>query len=338
MKKIKSELKFCIYCMEEHEVELVEIKDTEIFKDEEVNFKGTYQYCPIEDELLETEEMMRSNDLAMKDAYRKKMNLLTSEEIIKIREKYGVSQKDFSEILEWGRATITRYENHQVQDRGNDNVLRKIDSDPKWFLEMLKESKGRISDKAFNKYYHNANEQFRKKQNQYLIDSIQALYADYKDEIITGGVELNLTKIVEMINYLSSKVASLHKVKLAKMLWFSDNLHYKQNGISISGLVYAALPMGAVPEGYDQIVLLEGVEFNTIWYDENIGYKFKPSSGFKIKELSNLEIETLDYIVSELGHLNTDEIIHRMHEEEAYKCTNNNCIIPFTFAEELTID
>lgn len=76
MKKIKSELKFCIYCMEEHEVDIVEMKDTEIFKDEEVNFKGTYQYCPIEDELLETEEIMRSNDLAMKDAYRKKMNLI----------------------------------------------------------------------------------------------------------------------------------------------------------------------------------------------------------------------------------------------------------------------
>lgn len=34
-----------------------------------------------------------------------------------------------------------------------------------------------------------------------------------------------------MINYLASKVESLHKVKLAKMLWFSDYLHYKRNNM-----------------------------------------------------------------------------------------------------------
>lgn len=338
MKKIKSELKFCIHCMEEHEVDIVKIKDSEIFKDEEVNFDAIYQYCPMEDELLETEEMMRINSLAMKDAYREKMNLLTSKEIIEIRKRYEVSQKDFSEILDWGRATITRYENHQVQDRGNDNVLRKIESDPKWFLEMLRKSKEKLSDKAFNKYYKKANGEFKKKRNQYLTDSIKSLYANYEDKLSNGGVELNLTKLVEMINYLASKVESLHKVKLAKMLWFSDNLHYKKNGIGISGLVYSALPKGAVPEGYDEIILLDGIQFETVLYGENIGYKFKTSPSFEIKELSELEIETLDYIITHLGDFNTDEIVHKMHEEEAYKCTGSNCIISYNFAKELTID
>lgn len=54
------------------EVDIVEIEDTEIFKDEEISFIGTYQYCPIEDKLLETEEMMRNNSLAIRDIYRKR--------------------------------------------------------------------------------------------------------------------------------------------------------------------------------------------------------------------------------------------------------------------------
>lgn len=254
MKKIKSEKKLCLICMEEHEVDTVEMADNEIYKGEEISFIATYEYCSNADEYLETEEMIKANSLAMKDSYRKKIGLLTSGEIINIREKYGVSQKDFSEILDWGRATITRYENHQVQDRAHDDVLRKIDSDPKWFLELLKRAKGRISEKAFNKYHHEASDQFKKKRNQYLIDSIEAIYADFEDDILTGRVELNLNKVVEMINYLAANVSSLHKVKLMKMLWFSDNLHYKRKGVSISGLAYSALPMGAVPEGYDQIV------------------------------------------------------------------------------------
>ena len=70
MKKIKSEKRLCLICMEEHEVDIVEIIDTEVFKDKKVNFKAVYQYCPIGDEFIETEEMIRLNSLAMKDAYK----------------------------------------------------------------------------------------------------------------------------------------------------------------------------------------------------------------------------------------------------------------------------
>ncbi len=338
MNILKREKKLCLICMEEHDVDTVEVVETEVFKDEEVSFTAVYEYCSNADEYLETEEMIKINSLAMKDAYREKVGLLTSGEIIDIREKYGVSQKDFSEILEWGRATITRYENHQIQDRAHDDVLRKIDYDPKWFLEMLERAKGRISEKAFDKYYHEASEQFKKKRNQYLIDSIQAIYADFEDENLTGKAKLSLSKVVEMINYIASKVPSLHKVKLMKMLWYSDNLHYKRNGISISGLVYSALPMGAVPEGYEQIVLLDGVKYDIVWYGENVGYRFMPAPEFEVKELAESEIEALDAVILHLGNLNTDEIVHKMHREEAYKCTDSNCFIPFSYAVELTLN
>lgn len=338
MERIKSEKKLCLICMEEHEVDTVEVVDTEVFKNVEVSFRSIYEYCSNAMEYLETEDMIRNNSLAMKDAYRKSMGLLTSNDIIMIREKYGVSQKDFSEILDWGRATITRYENHQVQDRAHDDIIRKIDDDPKWFLEMLNRSTTRISDKAYKKYQHKANEQFNKKQNQYMINSIQAIYADIDNECYMGGVELNLAKVVEMINYLATYVACLHKVKLMKMLWFSDNLHYKRNGVSISGLAYSALPKGAVPKGYEQIVLLEGVDFETIWYGDNVAYKFTPNPDFMIKELTKSEIQALDDVILKLGNYNTDEIVDMMHEEAAYQYTRSNCLIPFTFAEDLTID
>ena len=338
MRKIKSENKLCLMCMEEHEVETIEIEDREIYKGVEVSFDSIFEYCSNSDEYIETEEMIRNNSLAMKDAYRKKVGLLTSNEIIDIRDKYKVSQKDFSDILDWGKATITRYENHQVQDRVHDDVLRKIDLDPKWFLEMLERSKSRISEKAYQKYYLEANKQFKKKQNQYLIDSIHSIYAKFKSDLETGGVELNLTKVVEMINYLAQKVDSLHKVKLMKMLWFSDFLHFKRNRVAISGLVYSALPMGAVPEGYEQIVLLEDVIYDTVWYGDNIGYKFKPTPGFTINHLGVDEIETLDCIIEQFGNLNADEIIEKMHKEEAYRCTDQYCIIPFSFAEKLMVD
>ena len=340
MRKLKSEKKLCLLCMEEHDVDIVEVVDDETFKGEEVSFRATYKYCSHADEFLESEEMIKMNSLAMKDAYREKVGLLTSQEIMTIREKYGVSQKDFSEVLDWGKATITRYENHQVQDRAHDDVLRKIDSDPKWFLEMLHRAKGKLTTKSFAKYQHEAREQYKKKKNQYLIDSINAVYADFEDAMATGGAELNLQKVVEMINYFAAKVSSLHKVKLMKMLWYADALHFKRNDKAISGLVYSALPMGAVPEAHDQIVSLEGVAYDTVIYgdSENIAYRFKPASGFEIRELTQSEIEALDTIISMFGHLNTSEIVRKMHDEIAYKCIPSNGVLSFSFAKQLSID
>lgn len=73
MRKIASEAKLCKICMEQHDVDVVEVMDEEIFKGEEVVFKATYEYCPNADEYLETEEMVKRNSLAMKDAYRQKV-------------------------------------------------------------------------------------------------------------------------------------------------------------------------------------------------------------------------------------------------------------------------
>jgi len=155
---------------------------------------------------------------------------------------------------------------------------------------------------------------------------------------VTGKVSLNLNKVVEMINYLAENVPDLHKVKLMKMLWYADSLHFKRNDVAISGLAYSTLPMGAVPEGHDQIIKLDGVNFDTIFYKENMGYKFKVVSGFVINELEKSEIDALDTIIFEVSNLGTKEIIKRMHAEEAYGCTDSNRFISYTFAKNLTIN
>jgi len=172
VKIINSEHRLCISCMKEHNIDIIETDEQVTFKDIRIKFNATYEYCSNTDEYLETEDMIRANSLAVKNAYRREVGLLTSYEIKRIREKYNISQKEFSEILNWGKATITRYENHQVQDRAHDDILRKIDSDPEWFLEMLERSKERISSKMFSEYYHTAYEQYIKKINPYSYSSI----------------------------------------------------------------------------------------------------------------------------------------------------------------------
>ncbi len=93
MKILKEEVKLCFSCMENHVVRIVEIEELVTFKGEKVAYKANYEYCSDSESFSENNEQLKQNDLILKEAYRIKLDLLTSYEIKKIREKYDVIQK-----------------------------------------------------------------------------------------------------------------------------------------------------------------------------------------------------------------------------------------------------
>lgn len=338
MKIIDTELKFCEACLETHLVEIVELEEAMVFKGEEIRFIARYEHCPETELLLESESLLKSNDLAMKNAYRNKVGLLTSQEIAAIRSMYGVSQKDFSQILDWGGATITRYENHQVQDRVHDAVLRKLSKDPGWFIAMLEQAKDRLTAKAYNKYLETAGARFRESENLYRMEMIHAAYAMIKDPLVVGKQKLNLDKVVDMINYIAGQVQTLHKVKLMKLLWYADAYHYKRCGISITGLAYLALPMGAVPELHAEIIQLDGISAEEVIYNGcDFAMRFSQSPDFVARHLSSEEYASIDHVIACLGPMTAQEIVERMHNESAYQKTKPKMFISFSHAVELSI-
>lgn len=339
MEILKTQNKLCLNCMEEHEVQEVVVLEENIFNSETIHYYATYEYCSNADEYFQTEELIRKNDVALKDAYKKHMNLLTSDEIIAIRSIYDVSQKDFAIILGWGKATITRYENYQVQDTIHDDVLRKIKVDPKWFLQLLERSKENLSLKAYQKYSKRVNKLIKSNKNEFLKEFIEMQYIDINgDEQLAGGTILNLDKVVEAVNVFSLQVQNLYKVKLMKYLWYSDFLNYKRTGRSITGLVYKALPMGAVPEAHEMIISLNNIHFDEVLISGNIAYKFQYVSGVDTKNLSADELDVINEVIKLFGKMNTQELIDKMHKEAAYKETAANEYISYKYANQLSID
>ena len=148
--------KLCLCCMEEHAVKTVMAPETNIFKDVEVEYQARYFYCENADEYFSDESMITENDIAMKNAYRKAVGLLTSDEIASIRCRYGITQSDLCLLLGWGGKTVTRYESHQVQDIAHDTILRKLNEDPEWFLTLLEAVKDKLGKSSYEKYYEAA--------------------------------------------------------------------------------------------------------------------------------------------------------------------------------------
>lgn len=340
MEVLKRENKVCLSCMESHEVLTVKVQEKNIFKGKEVKYIATYEYCENTQEFYASEEQISQNDIAMKIAYREIIGLLTPGQINAIRCKYGISQSDLSVLLGWGAKTITRYEGYHVQDMAHDSILRKIDADPAWYLELLEASKDKFSPSTYKKYKEAALQLFEKNQNEYLRKTIMAAYARYVDsEECTGGKLLDLDKVIDVVRYFANsvKVKSLYKVKLMKLLWYADAFSYKTRGSSMTGLVYRALPMGAVPVSHEHIIDLRGINYEEIYFEDSNGYRFIPDNNNNYPNITDEDKAILDYVIDCFGDVDRKEIVEVMHREVAYTETAPNDIIQYKYAKELSI-
>ena len=340
MKIIKSEKRICSCCMEEHEVKTVLVMNHATFKNCTVDYEATYLFCELAEELYMDEQQMQDNDIRLKDAYRKKEGLLTSSDIIGIRAKYGISQSDLCKLLGWGGKTITRYESHQVQDKAHDTILKKIGQDPEWFLSLLDSAKENLSSESYQKYFKAATILYEKDQDVYLRKAIEASYAKFHGNyMVHGNAELSLDKVVDVIRYFASSinVTSLYKVKLMKLMWYADALAYKIRGSAITGLVYQALPMGAVPVGHNFIIDLNDVPCEEVDMGETNAYHFSLAGELTFPTLSKEEKDILDVVIEKLGKMSKNDIVNFMHKEKAYVETAPRDIIQFKYVESLQI-
>ena len=340
MEIINIENRLCECCMKVHDVQTVKMRESTIFKGVKVEFEADYYYCDLEQGLYEDEEFMSKNDIAMKNSYRCVNGLLSTDDIINIRKKYGISQSDLCLLLGWGGKTISRYEGHQVQDNAHDTILRKLSEDPEWFLRLLQAAKDQLSTGSYNKYLETGKKLFEQ-DDLYLKRAIWARYAIISENTeYTGGKELSLDTVVDMVCYFanSPKVISLYKVKLMKMLWYADALSYKRRGHSISGLIYCAFPMGAVPIGYELIIDLKGIHYEEKEIGDGTACKFGPCQHTNYSNLTQEDTAIMDEVIRQFGKATKDEIVNAMHKEDAYKKTELNEIIQFKYVKTLSLN
>lgn len=340
MKIIKSEKRLCSCCMEEHEVKTVLVMEQTTLKNKQVEYKALYSFCDVAKELYMDEQQMQDNDIRLKNAYRRSEGLLTSTEISAIRGKYGISQNDLCVLLGWGGKTITRYESHQVQDKAHDTILKKINKDPEWFLSLLNDARLKLPAASYQKYLEKATALYEENQDAYLRRAIEAVYAKFKgNQMSHGNVELSLDKVVDVIRYFaaSQKVTNLYKVKLMKLMWYADALAYRNRGFAITGLVYRALPMGAVPIGHNSIIDLKDVPCEEVDMGETNAYYFSLDGEQVFPALSQEDIDILNCVIGKLGQMSKNEIVEFMHKEQAYIRTAQRDVIQFKYAETLQL-
>lgn len=337
IRKIQTE---CPLCDKVHEIEKRTRIAKTIIKGEEVEYEEIYYFCQNSDEdenEFVTSKLENENLLNARNTYRQAHGLLTSDEIVAIRESYGLSQIDLAKLLGWGEATISRYESKAIQDEAYDNILRVIKENPLSAYEFLKKNSVKFSGLKKLGIKQKILDNLDSFGREYLKrQALESEYINYQEPCDANGFqELNIDKLESIVSYFADKVRNLYKVKLMKMLWYADSLFYKKNELSITGLVYSHEKMGALPIGHYRIVGLENIIMQEEESYDCTKYHFLPNEKLDLSNLSNDEIEILDMVIEKFKKYNSSDIVRYMHEETAYTRTKDGDIIPFSLAKEI---
>lgn len=331
----------CPLCDKVHEIEERKRTTSIIIKGEEVFYDERFYFCAnvdTDENEFETGAMTNENLLNARNAYRVKMGLLTSTEIVALRENYGLSQVDLAKLLGWGEATISRYESKAIQDEAYDTMLRLIKDNPLQALEFLKknadkftiskrmEIRSRIVDKL-----DSYGKEFLTRQ------TFESEYANFEEPSDSNGfMMLNIDKIEAMISYIAEKTDNLFKVKLMKMLWYSDVLAFIENGFSMTGMVYRHEAMGALPVGHYSLMNLEKLNIQEeMSYSCDTMLHIYPTANMDYSVLTDGEKSILDKVISKFSAYKAKDIVEYMHKEKAYTETRPGEIIPFSLAKEI---
>ena len=120
-------------------------------------------------------------------------------------------------------------------------------------------------------------------------------------------------------------------------MWYADFLSYKNRGFAITGLVYQAMPMGALPVGHNSIIDLKDVPCEEVDMGETNAYHFSLKEATSVSTLSSEDKNILDIVIEKLGKMTKNQLVSFMHKEEAYIETAPKDIIQFKYAENLQI-
>ena len=302
------------------------------FKNCELTVELEYYY----DEELEEEyvdvELGNENLRKIRNEYRKINNLLLDYNIKQIRNIYDLSQKDFSLLLGFGEVTITRYESKTIQEKAHDEIIRKA-KNPEEFYELALRNK----DKYIKEYNEEKFEKILTEiQKLFTTNSVEVMYnkRDFASHLV-GNIELSIDKVYSLIKEFCTSVEKLTKTKLAKYLWYTDNLAYKETGVGITGLSYCHLPYGAVPYMYEDILNSDLVTMNVIYEDDSTTCLIKDCDAPLM--LNEFELSIVEKVLSKFKNMNTSEIVNYMHQEVGYLETVKNEFISYEFAKFINL-
>ncbi len=269
--------------------------------------------------------------------YRRKHQLLQPEEIKELRTSIGLTQKELTQLLGWGGATLSRYENGALQDDAHNTTLHLL-KDPQNILRLVESNPQSISSNKLPRVVSHLTEMIEEGELSFR-QIFERRFGQYPIDIYSGYRRLDLNKLFSSILYFCNKSETV-KTKLNKLLFFSDFKHFKEYSVSITGSRYAHLPYGPAPDRYSFYIAAlhedEGsLAIKEKYFNDYPGEVLIALKSPDLSLFSSSEIQILTEVNDVLGEQSAKALSDLSHREQGYLETSNGDLISYGYADHL---
>ena len=335
---------YCPYCREDvdYKIERREVKE---FKGIEIDTYENVAICSKCNNDLYINDIEKENNKRIHELYREKVDIIKPEDIVNFRKKYGISQRELTSILGFGKMTINRYEQGKLPTKSQSDYIRLLIENENEFIKKVNQTyeKNEITKKTYEKIIPNSDIKIKKIEK----EDIQNLFRQQIEEVLNrkpdiynGYKQLDLNKVENIISYMAKKVNNLTITSLNKYLWYIDMLSFNQRSVAITGLTYQHEKFGPtiIEQEYNEISLLDD-KYKREDYENEIGTmtKIVSNKNYDLSNFSKKEIEIINTIIKLLKDKTVSEISKMSHKEEAWKKTKRYENISFEYAMNLKI-
>ncbi len=333
---------YCPYCKKEvnYKVEKREVKE---FKGIDIDTFEQVAMCNECNNDLYVNDLENENNKRIYEAYREKTDIIKPQDIIELRDKYSISQRELTAILGFGKMTINRYERGGVPTKSQSDYIKLLIENKNEFIKKTKEAykQNKITRKTYEKIVSKVQLGAPTRKDVEML-SRKCLEDELfrKPDIYNGYKSFNLEVVENILSYIASKVTNLTITSMNKYLWFIDALSFNQRGIAITGLTYQKQQYGPtiIDKKYQEISMLNN-KFERIDYEDKNGSKtiITSNDNFDLSMLNSNEIKIIDSVIKLLKNKKVNEISNMSHKEEGWKNTENFANISFEHTLNLNI-
>ena len=326
----------CPNCEKETNVNLVKEKETIEVRGEPIEVDAEFYVCGECGESFENTRDADSLELAYQE-YRRRHHMLQPNEIREWRKEYGLTQKELSQILGWGGATLSRYENGALQDDAHEKVLR-LAKEPHNLRKLLEETPDALSAEKKERLIKELTE--AEEESCSFGRMFEERFGNYEADILSGYKKFDLNKFYNAILFFCRDGGQL-KTKLNKLIFYADFKHFKEYTVSLTGLRYVHLPFGPVPDGYDFFyaeLVREGLlKLDEVFVGQYIGENYSANKEADFSCFTDSEIKILSEVKEVFNKYSATDIKDYSHKESAYSETRDGETIRYDYAVSLQI-
>ena len=302
-------------------------------KGKEIKFNSDRKFCSKCNNLVYDEELDNIASEKAIDIYNKLYGV-EKEQIINLRKKYNLSQELFSKVIGCAKKTLISYE--KGVSIPNDTYLiliKSLISNPEMISNIVTANKAGFTDKEYNKI-NNKISQFLENNEKQLLLKEEFIPTEYN-----GYTKLDKEKIYNVITFLAD--STILKTKLLKEMFYVDFIFYKENCKSITGLEYAKLPFGPVPDKFEKILSIgyqeDIIDYELILDTSKEYYEITSKKEFNKDLFTKEELTILKKVKDYFKDYNTSEIVEYSHKEKAFIATNKCEKISYDYSFDIDL-